>query len=154
MLALFISFGAALTAFFVIDAGPALAVFPLAITAFAVWLLYSLSRGYGNPDANFVVLGDGTLQVHLYEPLRAYSRNIAYALMDRAYESPRHASVSNLSTWPFPPSASHVDIALRRRMWLFSRYSILFPWVRVVHLDVADRDRFLQAVRAKVRDQQ
>lgn len=121
--------------------------------AFVIWFFYSFYRGYRNPEANFVVLGDGALEVRLYEPWRAYSQNVAYYEMNRAYESPRHSFANNLSSWPFPPSGTHVDIALRRRMWLISRYSVLCPWVKVVHLDVADPDRFLEAIRAKLSSQ-
>jgi hypothetical protein len=149
-LAVWIPFGIFLTAFFVVDAGPSLALFPLLITAAGAWHSYSLYRGYRNPDASFVALGELALHVRLYEPWRAYSATISYDLIDQAYESSRHPLVTSLSTWPFRPAGNHVDITLRRPMWLLSRYSGLSPRTTVVHLDVANPAYFLEALRAKL----
>ncbi len=118
----------------------------------AIGFMHILFRGYAIPDKNFVELERDHFRVSVYAPRNPLSQEISYALVERVDENAQYSLWWPFGFWPYSPrgNPNHVLIRLRHVKVLSLAWGRLSPWVRVIHLDIMDRQRFADALRERV----
>jgi hypothetical protein len=108
----------------------------MASIRFVLWFL-------SDPRRNFVELKSESLRIRIGDPLMGTSVEIPYSRLQKVDENAVH-TFWPFWVWPHRPLRAHIDLVLRRRQAISG-----FPlgWLRVIHLDVADRQRFAAELR-------
>jgi hypothetical protein len=108
----------------------------VAAIRFWVWML-------SNPRWNLVEFDSDSLRIRIGDPLIGTSVEIPYSRLEEVDENAVH-TFWPFWVWPHRPLRPHIDLVLRRRQAIPG-----FPlgWFRVIHLDVADRQRFAAELR-------
>ncbi|MCH7511630.1 MAG: hypothetical protein IIB19_04600 [Chloroflexi bacterium] len=129
-----------------------IAVLFAAVCALTIGFIHTMTRGFANPDKNFVELEHDHFRVTVYDLLHPLSHEISYALVERIDENAKYSLWWPFGFWPYSPVGrpSHVLIRLRHIKFLSAGWGRISPWVRVVHLDVMDRQRFADTLRERV----
>ena len=111
----------------------------MASIRFVLWFL-------SNPRRNSVELKSESLRIRIGDPLIASSVEIPYSRLERVDENAVH-TFWPFWVWPHRPLRAHIDLVLRRGQAI---PGFRFGWFRVIHLDVADRQRFAAELREAV----
>ena len=120
------------------------------IGALMIGFVHREVRGLANPDRNFVQLESDHLYVEVFGPISA---KVPYVVIERVDENAGHSRWWPLGYWPYSPFGrpeNHVHVRLRRARFLNFGWGRPWPWVRVIHLDVINPERFAAVLRERV----
>ncbi len=113
--------------------------------------MHAMARGFQNPGRNFAQLTDDLLEVRFYGLFKPLTVEIPYSAVGRVEQHGRHPYWQGfLGFWPFYPWREHVDLKLRRRRFLALVWGGALPWVKTVHLQVMEPERFAAELRERL----
>ncbi|MEE8347283.1 MAG: hypothetical protein V3S20_08055 [Dehalococcoidia bacterium] len=123
----------------------------VALGILMIGFMHATARGFQNPDRNFAQLTDDLLEVRFYRLFKPLTVEIPYSAVERIEQRGRHPFPQELfGFWPFYPWREHVDLKLRQRRFLTLVWGGAFPWVKTVHLQVMEPERFAAALRERI----
>ncbi len=112
--------------------------------------MHVMARGFQNPR-NFAQLTDDLLEVRFRRLFKPLTVVFPYSAMVRVEQHGRHPYWQGfLGFWPFFPWREHIDLKLRRRRFLTPVWGGALPWVRTVHLQVTEPERFAAELRERL----
>ena len=123
----------------------------LAAGILMIGFVHVMARGFQNPNWNYVELTDDSLEVRFYSLFKPLTVQIPYSAMERVEQHSRHPFPQGLfGFWPFYPWREHIDLKLRRRRFLTLVWGGALPWVKTVHLQVMEPERFAAELRERL----
>ncbi len=129
---------------------PASLLFP-AFGIVMIGFLHVMARGFQNPDWNFVELADNSLRVSISVMFRPLSVEFPYWTVERVEQHQRHRFWQGLlGYWPYYPTRDHVDVRLQRSRFILVGWGRALPWVKTVHLQVMETERFAAELRERL----
>jgi hypothetical protein len=128
---------------------PASLLFP-ALGIVMIGIGHFMVRGLRNPDWNFVELTKDSLQVSISLLVKPFMVEFSYGALVKVELHGRHRLWQGLLWfWPYYPTRDHVDVRLRRSQFIFVGWG-RFLWVKTVHLQVMEPERFAAALRERL----
>ncbi len=129
---------------------PASLLFP-AFGIVMIGFVHLMARGIRNPDWNFVELTNDLLQVSISLLYKPFMVEFSYRAVSKVELHRRHRFWQGLiGFWPYYPSRDHVDVRLRRSRFIFVGWGRALPWVKTVHLQVMESERFVAELRERL----
>ncbi len=129
---------------------PASLLFP-AFGIVMIGFVHFMARGIRNPDWNFVGLTKDSLQVSISLLFKPFMVEFSYRAVAKVELHRRHRFwQGRLGFWPYYPTRDHVDVRLRRSRFIMVGWGQTFPWVKTVHLQVMEPERFAAALRERI----
>ena len=132
---------------------PELAMLPFFVVGVLMsGLMHLMAWGYGKAEWNFVELQADGFDVRLFQPLSSFHKKVLYSWVDEVGVHGRHSGWWPFGYWPYTGMqafAEHVDVRLRKTVFLSGGWGRPSPWVRVIHLDVNEPEAFAEAFRTR-----
>lgn len=110
-------------------------------------------RAFANPDKNFVQLENDHFRVEVSQLFRPIAADILYTAVERVEDNAGHLGWWPFGYWPYSAitqPSDHVHVSLRQAKLLGFAWGRMWPWVRVIHLDVIKPEGFVAALNARV----
>jgi hypothetical protein len=132
-----------------IDHNPVALVYVAAVVAIILVLEWWISR-VGDPERNFVVLGDEELEV-IQSGLWTSTRVFKYSDVLEVRTESKHGWFSAAPMWPTLAlqTERHLDIRLSRRKFEFLPSPLL--WTSTIHIRPRNQDAFAEELRHRLR---
>ncbi len=112
-----------------------------------------MARGIRNLDWNFVELTKDSLQVSISLMYRPFMVEFSYRAVAKVEMHRRHRFWQGIiGSWPYYPTRDHVDVRLRRSRFILVGWGRALPWVKTVHLQVMEPERFAAELRQRIAD--
>ena len=118
-------------------------------------------RGLRNPDENFAELTDDKLRVRVWRPrlawFKPFARDFSYSTVVDVKGVVRHGFPWGvMGAWPYAVAWGlkwqHVDVELRSARFMSPAWGGYPFWYRVLHLDVMEPERFVEALVKRIKD--
>ncbi len=123
----------------------------LALGIVMISFMHAMARGFREASRNFCELSEDSLRIHINRRIKPVTVEFSYSSVERIDQHVRHRFPQGLfGFWPFSPWSEHVDVGLRRARFLTPVWGGISPWVKVLHLQIVDAERFAAVLRERI----